>query len=209
MKKIYFVTAIGTGVGKTLISALICEYLRGDYFKPIQTGYPPDKDSEKVKSYVSYFIRTHPENYLLKMPVSPHLAAKREGIEISLDNIHLPPAENHLIIEGAGGLLVPLNGEHCIADLIIHLNAECILVVSDYLGTINHSLLSLYYIQQKKIPFKGMVLNGNFETEVRDVIVKCMGEQPIISEIPFFEPIENYTFQEIYETFKKNMKIKL
>lgn len=209
MNKRYFVTGIGTGVGKTLISALLCEHLKADYFKPVQTGYPPDRDSEWIKQIVSYNITVHPESYLLKIPASPHLAAKREGVEIYIQDIQLPHTQNSLIVEGAGGLLVPLNNTHYIADLITHLNAECILVISNYLGCINHSLLSLYYIQQKQIPFKGVVLNGNFEEEVKIAIVKNLKHNQIISEIPYFSSIDKTSFFTLYNKFVKKLNVEL
>jgi dethiobiotin synthetase len=208
-KKRYFVTGIGTGVGKTLVSALLCEYLKADYFKPVQTGYPPDRDSFQVKYLVSYDINVHSEIYLLKEPASPHLAAEREGIKIDLKNIQLPKTDNHLIIEGAGGLLVPLNEKHYIADLIRHLYAECILVVSNYLGCINHSLLSLYYIQHQQIPFKGIILNGNFDKEVKRAITKNLKENQVISEIPHIEEINKKTFQTVYSKFIDQLKVEL
>lgn len=207
MARRYFVTGIGTGVGKTLVSALLCEHLKADYFKPIQTGYPPDRDSEWIRHIVSYSIHIHPENYLLKLPASPHLAAKREGIHIQLQNIELPYTQNHLIIEGAGGLLVPINHQHYIVDFIQHFQAECILVVSNYLGCINHSLLSLYYIQKERIPLKGIVLNGNFDEEVKEVILSQIHPSLLISEIPFVETLDKYTFSNLYKTFQSHLKV--
>lgn len=204
-KKKYFISGIGTGIGKTLTSALICEYLKADYFKPVQTGYPPDRDSTWIKETVSYTIKIHPEKYLLKLPASPHLAAKQENIKINIENIQLPPTDNHLIIEGAGGLLVPLNHTHYIADMINKLQAECILVISDYLGCINHSLLSLFYIQEKNIPFKGVIFNGNFDEEIKTAITKHLLPHQIISHIPRLEKINKKNFQSLLQIFTENL----
>ncbi|MEW6773732.1 MAG: dethiobiotin synthase [Bacteroidota bacterium] len=209
MHKKYFVTGIGTNVGKTFVSALLCEYLKADYFKPVQTGYPPDRDSDWIKKIVTYNIKIHPENYLLQLPASPHLAAEKENIQIDIQNIQLPQTNNHLIIEGAGGLLVPLNNSYYIADLIKHFNAECILAISNYLGCINHSLLSLYYIQKENLPFKGIILNGNFEISVLNAITKNLSSQQIISHIPYFETFDKSTFPKAFDVFVKNLNTSL
>lgn len=209
MKKKYFVTGIGTNAGKTVVSALLCEYLRADYFKPVQTGYPPDRDSEKVKNLVSFDITIYPESYLLKLPVSPHLAASRENTTIDINRIILPKSNNTLIIEGAGGLLVPLNDNLYISDLIFHFNAECILVISDYVGCINHSLLSLHYIFQKKIPLKGIILNGNFDESVKKSIIKNLHPSQIISHIPYIQDLDKSTFQDIFKIFVQNLNTEL
>ncbi len=209
MSKRYFVTGIGTGVGKTIASALLCEYLKADYFKPIQTGYPPDRDSHWVKKMVNYAITIHPEIYLLKEPASPHLSAFYESINISINDIVLPSTSNTLIIEGAGGLLVPLNETHYIVDLFKHLNANCILVISDYLGCINHSLLSLYYIQKENIPLKGIILNGNFNKKNEEAIIKNLHPSQIITRIPYIKNLDKSSFQTLYEHFKNNLNTNL
>ncbi|GIV27071.1 MAG: ATP-dependent dethiobiotin synthetase BioD [Bacteroidia bacterium] len=205
MPKHYFVTGISTGVGKTVISALFCEHFKADYFKPVQTGYPPDRDSEWIKQIVSYNIITHPENYLLKLPASPHLAAQRENVVIDFNKIHLPDTSNTLILEGAGGLLVPLNEQFYIADLIKKFQSECILVVSNYLGCINHSLLSLYYLYNENIPVKCVVFNGNFEEEVKHAILNKIKKSTIIIRIPRFENLDRSTFQQLFSIFKNEM----
>src|SRR5689334_10566229 len=135
----YFVTGIDTDSGKTLVSAILCEALGYDYWKPIQAGLP--RDSETVKSLSSKTV-IHPESYLLKTPASPHASAKLDNIKIELKNIALPNS-NGLIIEGAGGCLVPINDENFVVDLFPKLNAEIILVSDLYLGSINHTLLTV------------------------------------------------------------------
>ena len=207
--KRYFVTGINTGVGKTVVSALLCEYLKADYFKPVQTGYPPDRDSEWIKNIVSFPITTHPECYLLKEPASPHLAAKRENVYIDIHQLKLPFTKNSMIIEGAGGLLVPLNERYYIADLIKYFEAECILVISNYLGCINHSLLSLFYIQKNNLPFKGIVLNGNFETEVKEAILLHVPSSQFIAEIPSMPTLNKERFLELSRIFQSKVNISL
>lgn len=164
----YFITGIGTGIGKTLISAILTEKLKADYWKPIQSGDLDTSDSITLGNLISNTQTViHPESYRLTQPLSPHLSAKLDGIEIDLNKIHMPLTDNNLIIEGAGGLMVPLNEKELIIDLIKKLNVEVILVSQNYLGSINHTLLSINLLKQYEIPIKGIIFNGdeNLETE--------------------------------------------
>src|ERR1035437_9180860 len=149
MRKI-FVTGIGTDVGKTVVSAVLVEALKADYWKPIQTGNFFSTDTAKIKKWITNTESViHPETYNLKQYMSPHAAAELEGVEIGLDNITLPPTNNTLIIEGAGGLMVPLNRKEFMIDMIGKFDAEVILVIQNYLGSINHSLLSIDAIKKR------------------------------------------------------------
>ena len=160
MKK-YFITGIGTDVGKTVASAILVETLQADYWKPIQAGDLHQTDTMTVKNLVSNKQSVfHPETYRLTKPMSPHAAAMHDGIQINLDNIIPPKHTRTLIIEGAGGLMVPLNKDFLIIDLIEKLNAEVILVSQNYLGSINHTLLSVEALQKRNIPVKGIIFNG-------------------------------------------------
>lgn len=167
--KRYFVTAIGTDSGKTLASAILCEALQADYWKPVQCGLPRDADT--LKSLVSNpAIKVHPEAYLLKEAASPHASAKAEGVEISLQEIKLPETGNCMIVEGAGGLMVPLNDRNYVADLIVGLQTEVILVANLYLGSINHTLLSAEYLRQGNMPVAGIIFNGPPNPESERII---------------------------------------
>ncbi|KYG85283.1 ATP-dependent dethiobiotin synthetase BioD [Roseivirga seohaensis] len=162
----YFVTAIGTDSGKTLVSSILVEALKADYWKPVQAGKP--LDTETVKELVSNEItRFHPETHIFKLPASPHAAAKFEHLAIQLDDFVLPETTNDIVIEGAGGILVPINQEHYVIDIARELSAPVILVVNLYLGCINHTLLTVDYLKRNKIPVLGIVFNGesNFESE--------------------------------------------
>ena len=130
-KTIYFVTAIGTDSGKTLLSAIITQALKADYWKPIQAG-SEETDKNTVQELVSnQQSKFHKESYLLASPESPHSSAKKEGVHIDLDEIILPEFESkHLVIEGAGGVLVPLNDKDLVIDLAAKFNCEVILVLS-------------------------------------------------------------------------------
>ena len=179
-----FITGIGTNVGKTVVSAILVEALQADYWKPIQSGVVDGKDSDTVKLLISNTKTIfHPETYLLKEPLSPHFAAKLDGIEIELDKIQLPKTINHLIIEGAGGLLVPINDTQYVIDIAKQVDCEIVLVISSYLGCINHSLLSIDYLLRNQFKLKALVFNGEFEPEVKQAIVNYCPDTAII-DIP-------------------------
>lgn len=171
MKK-YFVTGIGTNVGKTIASAILVEALRADYWKPVQCGTEDGTDSLGVRDLISNNIsKIHPEAYVLKKPASPHIAAKEENKNIAPDSVTAPVSLNKLIIEGAGGILVPLNEKNYVIELAQRFDAEVILVVQNYLGCINHSLLSMDYLFSKGYKIKGLILNGDFEEGVKSAIL--------------------------------------
>jgi dethiobiotin synthetase len=168
-----FVTGIGTDVGKTIISAILVEKLKADYWKPIQSGDLNNSDTMKVQRLISNTItRFHPEAYRLTQPYSPHKSADLDGVAINIDKIKLPETDNQLLIEGAGGLMVPLNDEHFVVDLIQKFNAEVILVVKHYLGSINHTLLSLELLKQKKIKVRALIFNGDRDEYSESIIRK-------------------------------------
>lgn len=169
----YFVTAIGTDSGKTVASAILVEALAADYWKPIQAGTPTDSDA--IRALVSEKRVIHPEQYLLKSPLSPHAAAKIDKVKIRLQDISLPKTNNTLLIEGAGGLLVPINDNEMLIDMVPRLNAEIILVCNIYLGSINHSLLSLELIKSRGYPLKGIIFNGPKTPETEQIISRYSG----------------------------------
>lgn len=174
----YFITAIGTDSGKTLASAILCEALCADYWKPVQCGLPRDTDTVRdlVSNTASIF---YPERYLLKTPASPHAAAKIEGINIEIDSFKLPPTKNTLIIEGAGGCLVPLNDQDFMIDLIAISGAKVIIVSNHYLGSINHTLLTIEALKRRNCAIKGLIFNGEPNPETEQIIlahtkIKCL-----------------------------------
>jgi dethiobiotin synthetase len=171
MTKRYFVTGIDTDSGKTLVSAILCEALQADYWKPIQAGLP--RDADQVKGLISNPATTiHPERFLLKTPASPHASAKIDNIQIDLNDFQLPATKNNLIVEGAGGCLVPINDTHFIIDLIKKLDLEVILVANLYLGSINHTLLTIEALVRRAINIKGIVFNGEHNSESERIILK-------------------------------------
>ena len=164
----YFVTGIDTDSGKTLVSAILCEALGFDYWKPIQAGMPRDADTVKELAPTTVI---HPEAYFLKTPASPHASAKLDNIKIELDKIHLPDTPGKLIIEGAGGCLVPLNDQDFVIDLASKFGAEIILVANLYLGSINHTLLTINLLNSRNYPVKGIIFNGRSNPESERIIL--------------------------------------
>lgn len=184
-----FITGISTDVGKTIASAIIVEALEADYWKPIQAGDVDHSDSHKIKSFVSNVTTViHPNSYLLNTPASPHLAAEIDGISIDLENIIEPDTNNHLVIEGAGGVFVPLNEVDCVIDLI-RSDYKVIVVSRHYLGSINHTLLTIESLLNRKIAIAGIIFSGDENNSTESIIlnktgIKCIGR---IEQEPYFD----------------------
>jgi dethiobiotin synthetase len=198
----YFITGIGTNVGKTIVSAVLTEALHADYWKPIQSGTMEGKDSDTIRDLISNSKTTiHLESYLLKQPLSPHFAAKIDDIDIKLDKILLPTTSQDLIIEGAGGIFVPINETHFVIDIAKKIECEIILVISNYLGCINHSLLSIDYLLRQHYKLKALVFNGTFENEVKSAITNYHKDLLCI-EIPTLEKLTKDNILLIAETLR-------
>jgi dethiobiotin synthase len=184
MAETFVVVGIGTGVGKTLASALLCKAWGAAYWKPIQTGWlngSGDSDTMEVNQLSN--CSTYPEAYLLEEPLSPHAAAILDGVKVQTDQIRIPKHEGPLIIEGAGGLMVPLNEKDLYIDLLAHWKLPVILVVRHYLGNINHTLLSLEALGHRKIPVAGIIVQGNGLPYTMPAICQ-FGKVPILMEVP-------------------------
>lgn len=196
MTKTYFITGIGTGIGKTITSAILTEKLQADYWKPIQSGDLESSDSLQVSSLISNTkTKIHPEQYRLNHPLSPHLSARLDGIEISLSAIQIPQTDNNLIIEGAGGLMVPLNEQELIVDLIDKLDAAVILVSSNYLGSINHTLMSVELLKSRGIAIVGIIFNGEPNAETERYIGQYTGV-PVLGKVPVLEQLDKASILE-------------
>jgi dethiobiotin synthetase len=184
-----FITGISTDVGKTIASAIITEALEADYWKPIQAGDLNDSDSHKIQRYISNDKSViHENSYKLNTPASPHLAAELDGITIDLKNIIEPKTINHLVIEGAGGVFVPLNETDFVLDLI-QPDYKVIVVSRHYLGSINHTLLTIEALKNRGIHIAGIIFNGNENLPTETIILnttqlKCIGR---IEEEPYFD----------------------
>ena len=202
-KKPLFVTGIGTDVGKTIVSAILCEYFKFDYWKPIQTGKALGTDNETLDQLVSHeHFTTYPESYLLENPLSPHAAAKIEDEKILLDHITLPTKNPKLVIEGAGGLMVPINhNNETICDLIMKLQSPVVVVIKEYLGNINHSLLTLSHLKNKNIPIFGIVYVGNELPETENIIQKMTGVKTLF-RVPIFPLLNKESIRNFVNTLQ-------
>lgn len=174
--QIIFVTGIGTGIGKTVISAVLTEALQADYWKPIQSGLDEETDTETVRSLVSNsHTRFWKEAFSLQTPASPHLAARIDNVQITLDSLVEAFRAQHdpsrtVVIEGAGGLMVPINAQDFFYDLIPLLHARVVVVSSQYLGNINHSLLTAEALKSRKLPVIGWIFNGTYHVNEEDIV---------------------------------------
>lgn len=195
-----FITGIGTGIGKTIVSAVMVEKLKADYWKPIQSGDLDNSDTAHVRSLVSNKTTIfHPEAYRLTQPFSPHKSATIDGINIDPDQIVLPETNNQLIIEGAGGLMVPLNEHFLIIDLIKKLDAEVILVSKSYLGSINHTLLSVEILKTRKIKIKRIVFCGDQDLSSEQVISNYSNCDTL--HVPHFDQLNSESIRKFAEVF--------
>lgn len=184
-----FVTGIGTDVGKTVAATIITEALEADYWKPVQAGDLEYSDSHKIKEKLSNAKTRIFENaYALDTPASPHVAAKLDHVVIDLKKIKEPKTENHLVIEGAGGILVPLNDTDSIIDLI-QPDYKVIVVSRHYLGSINHTLLTLEILKAKGIAVAGIIFSGNENADTESIILNRTGIKMIgrIDQEPYFD----------------------
>jgi dethiobiotin synthetase len=183
-----FITGIGTEIGKTVIAAILVEALQADYWKPVQAGFALGTDSQFVKTMLTNTAsRVFPETYKLTMPASPHLAAKTEGKTINLDRIAehysiISQASELMIVEGAGGVMVPLNEQEFMIDLIKKLNARVVIVSRNYLGSINHSLLTAAVCRAHQLDVLGWVFNDRY-LDYEQEVSRWSG-YPVIVSVP-------------------------
>ncbi len=186
----YFVTGTDTGVGKTVAAAWLMLALDGEYWKPVQAGLDGETDTQAMRRMTGLpAARFHDSAYALRAALSPHEAAKREGIEIDMARLALPSHRRPLIVEGAGGVLAPLNGRAFMVDLMAKLGLPAILVARSGLGTINHTLLSLEALRKRGIEMAGIVLNGAANPANREAI-ETYGHVPVLGELPLFARVD-------------------
>jgi len=203
-KKKIFITGIGTDVGKTIVSAIVTEALEADYFKPVQAGDLSYGDTQKVRDLVANKVSVfHKNSYALRTPMSPHAAAEIDGVVIDLKKIKLPTTDRSLVIEGAGGLLVPLNQEDTILDLIDQ-DYHVIVVSRHYLGSINHTLMTLWILLEKGFNVS-VIFNGDAHKTTEDIIKKMTGVQVLgrINDEPYFDKM---VVKEYADTWREKLE---
>lgn len=197
MNKNVFVSAIGTDSGKTLVASILVKKWKAAYWKPIQCGTPTD--SETISSLCGRQTPIFPETHFLKTPASPHFAASQESVEIHLTDFQLPKNSSPLVVEGAGGLMVPINRSQTSADLIQFLEIPLVLVVNHYLGSLNHSLLTLQEIKRREIPLFGIVFNGVDFQDAESIILE-KAQVPCLFRMDRWEEVDAKSVDTFCET---------
>ncbi|WP_370260628.1 dethiobiotin synthase [Limnobacter sp.] len=183
--KSVFVTGTDTGIGKTIASAWLCHHWQADYWKPVQSGTEDGTDSATVATLAQ--CEVHPEAYRLSAPLSPHQSAALDGVNIELKQFVLPKADR-LVVEGAGGCMVPLNWQHTLIDLMQHLALPVLLVARSGLGTINHTCLSVQALRTAKVPVLGVLMMGPANAANRQAI-EHFAKTPVLAELPHWRSV--------------------
>ena len=194
MAKKYFVTGIDTDSGKSVVSAILVKALKADYWKPVQAGRPTDSDF--IRQVCGPETTVHPEGLMLEHPMSPHASAELEKLQISISGLQLPQTPNDLIIEGAGGIMVPINDQELVIDVAKKFDLEVILVSRNYLGSINHTLLSIDYLKRHNYKIKGIVFNGFHTPSTEDYILRYSG-LPLLFRVDNLLSIDRNSLDEI------------
>ncbi len=197
----YFVTGTDTNVGKTVLSALLVAALDAVYWKPVQTGADEGTDRDSVRVWAEASLERLPlERYRFRPPVSPHLAAREAGVRIDLADFEFPaaPADRKWIVEGAGGVMVPLNERDLMRDLMRRIGFPVIVAARTALGTINHTLLTLAALREAEVPVCGVALLGDENIENRRAI-EHYGDVRVIGHIPVLEKLNRETLLDVYE----------
>ena len=204
MPNTFFITGIGTEVGKTVVAAIVTQAMEADYWKPVQAGDLDHSDTHKIQKLVSsektYY---HKNAYALKTPMSPHAAAEIDGVKIEVKKMKRPRTENDLVIEGAGGLLVPLNDKETIMELIAK-EDMVVLVSRHYLGSINHTLLSIEALKSRGIEKIGVIFSGDEHPTTEEAIRK-IGKVKIIGRIDEEPYFDDMVIKEYAEKFRKEL----
>ena len=217
MQKSFYVTGIGTDIGKTVASSILVQALKAHYWKPIQCGGLDFTDTDSVKKLINWKdsdkkIILHNERFKFKAPQSPHIASKKENIQINLADLAIPKHYQNtgsaapLIIEGAGGLMVPLNDNDLQIDLIEQLKIPVIFISRHYLGSYNHTLLTAEALKKRKIPVKGIIFNGKVDQEAEKTLCR-FSNLPLLGRIPQLESLDAQSVQIIAKNMIEEFNI--
>lgn len=209
MQRKIAIAGIHTGIGKTIASAVLAEALGADYWKPVQAGSLDATDTMLVKSFLTNAAkRVHPEAILLTEPKSPHAAAKADGMLIDHTNFLWPATDKALLIETAGGVLSPMSDTTTMADFIKYFNLPVLLISNNYLGSINHTLLSIEVLKKRGIHILGLIMNG-IENAQSEKFIEAYADAPIIARIPFFEDLNSASVQQCASGLRNSLLEKL
>jgi dethiobiotin synthetase len=194
-----FVTGTDTGIGKTVFAAGLTRFLDGSYWKPIQSGLLDETDSQSVARLTGLPAdRIHAERYRLKTPASPHLAAEIDAVSIDADRLTLPESERPLIIEGAGGLMVPLTRQTLYVDVLARWSIPTVLCARTSLGTINHTLLSLEALRNRRVPVVGVAFIGDEHVENARIIAS-LGQIKVLGRLPWLKELTSVGLNSAFE----------
>jgi dethiobiotin synthetase len=196
-----FITGTDTGIGKTVVSAMLTLGLKATYWKPVQSGLDEETDTEAVKRW-THLPSSHfrPETYRLSEPLSPHASAAIDGVQIQMNDFRLPDYNtDHLMIEGAGGVLVPLNEDSMMIDLMAQLQTSALIVVRSELGTLNHTFLTLEALRKRNIPIFGVIMNGP-QNESNRKAIEDYGDVEVLGEL---EPMDEVNAQSLMKAFER------
>lgn len=201
-QKKYLITGIGTDVGKTVVSAIVAQALEADYWKPIQSGELENSDSHKIDRLTDEKVHILPERYRLTEPMSPHASAAIDGVQLHLSELTLPETDRNLLVEGAGGLMVPINDTHLLIDAFKLWNLPVIIISRHYVGSINHTLLTIEALQNRGIAIKGLVFVGD-ENPATESFILNHTKVPFLMRVPIAAEVTADFVQEQANLFRE------
>lgn len=201
-QKKYIISGIGTDVGKTVVSAIVAQALNADYWKPIQSGELDNSDSHKIDRLTNDFVQVLPERFRLTEPLSPHASAAIDGVQLQLSDFTLPETKRNLLVEGAGGLMVPINDTDLLIDAFKQWNLPVIIVSRHYVGSINHTLLTIEALKNRGITIKGLVFVGE-ENPATESFILNHSNVPFLMRIPLVSEVTANFVQQQAEQVKE------
>ncbi len=200
------IAGIHTGIGKTIVAAVIAEAIGADYWKPVQAG-TEERDTLTVQQFLTNGTkRTHTEAVLLKEPLSPHAAAAAEGVTIDYTKFKWPATDKTLLVETAGGVHSPISANKTMADFISHFHLPVILVSQNYLGSINHTLMTIDVLKSRGIKILGIVMNGA-PNEASESFIEQYSSLKIVARIPHFKTLDKDAIHECAKNIKESITV--